>query len=305
MMRKKLSLLGPVVLSLSLALACGQASSPVPPQTPAVSVQAGPGSVTVEEGRVAAQGEAGSVTVQSGSVATRGEAGSATVQPGSVEARGEGGSVTVDEGAAAVRGDGGSVTVGGGSLSVQGEGGNITVGGGGVQVPGVDLSGVPGMGSVDVGAAVDVGTYLQGLERIDLPEITMAGVEVRQGGGRTIYFVSGDVLFDFDKADLRPDAKAALQQVARSLQDRHAGSRVLVEGYTDAKGSDAYNQELSLRRAQAVKKWMAGPGGLSAAEMEVKGRGEANPVAPNARPDGSDDPAGRQKNRRVEISVPD
>lgn len=76
-----------------------------------------------------------------------------------------------------------------------------------------------------------------------------------------------------------------------------------VDGHTDAKGDDAYNQALSERRAAAVKAWLAGNARIPADHMGTRGYGETRPVAPNARPDGADDPAGRQRNRRVEIAV--
>lgn len=114
--------------------------------------------------------------------------------------------------------------------------------------------------------------------------------------------LQADVLFDFDKSDIRPDAEPVLAKAAAFIRDRAAGM-VRVEGHTDAKGTDAYNQRLSDRRAQAVKTWLATRGGLSATAFTTKGVGAKQPVAPNTKPDGSDDPAGRQKNRRVEIVI--
>jgi outer membrane protein OmpA-like peptidoglycan-associated protein len=114
--------------------------------------------------------------------------------------------------------------------------------------------------------------------------------------------LSADVLFDFDKADIRPDASKVLSQAADVLKD-HATRRVVIEGHTDGKGSDEYNQRLSQRRAQAVKRWFQERAGLKSMTLETRGWGAKRPVAPNAKPDGSDDPEGRQKNRRVEIVI--
>jgi photosystem I P700 chlorophyll a apoprotein A2 len=114
--------------------------------------------------------------------------------------------------------------------------------------------------------------------------------------------LSADVLFDFDKADLRPEAAGELGKVAQVLT-AHPGAPVTIEGHTDAKGNDAYNQGLSERRAASVKAWLVANGGAAADAITTRGRGETEPVAPNAKPDGSDDPEGRQKNRRVEITV--
>ena len=76
-----------------------------------------------------------------------------------------------------------------------------------------------------------------------------------------------------------------------------------IEGHSDGKGTDAYNQPLSEKRAQAVRDWLVKNGGATAAKVTTKGWGKSKPIVPNARPDGSDDPEGRKKNRRVEITV--
>ena len=76
-----------------------------------------------------------------------------------------------------------------------------------------------------------------------------------------------------------------------------------IDGYTDSKGSDPYNQGLSDRRAESVRNWFVTKEGLRDVNFATKGYGAKNPVAPNTKPDGSDDPDGRQKNRRVEITV--
>ena len=112
--------------------------------------------------------------------------------------------------------------------------------------------------------------------------------------------LSSDVLFDFDKAELKPEADAELQKAADVIRQKGKGL-ILIIGYTDSKGSDAYNQRLSLARAQAVKNWFEAKG-LNQ-NYQVKGQGATNPVAPNTHPDGSDNPEGRAKNRRVEIIV--
>lgn len=110
--------------------------------------------------------------------------------------------------------------------------------------------------------------------------------------------VRNDVLFDFDKAALRPEAAEALGRVAEIIKQRQPRS-VSIVGYTDSIGSDAYNQSLSERRARSVEQWLeAHEQGLP--PMQASGRGEQDPVAPNTI-DGHDNPEGRQKNRRVEV----
>jgi outer membrane protein OmpA-like peptidoglycan-associated protein len=116
--------------------------------------------------------------------------------------------------------------------------------------------------------------------------------------------LAADVLFDFDKATIKPEAATALHSVADIIKDRgKGGGTIRIDGHTDSKWSDAYNQKLSERRADSVKQWLGQKEGLSSVKMMTEGFGAKKPVAPNAKPDGSDDPEGRQKNRRVEIVV--
>jgi outer membrane protein OmpA-like peptidoglycan-associated protein len=115
-------------------------------------------------------------------------------------------------------------------------------------------------------------------------------------------FLAADILFDFDKSTIRPDAAQALHQVATIIRAKSKGT-VRVEGYTDSKGVAAYNARLSEQRAGAVKEWLVSREMFSAGNLLTRGFGPANPVVPNTKPDGSDDPAGRQRNRRVEIVI--
>jgi len=114
--------------------------------------------------------------------------------------------------------------------------------------------------------------------------------------------LAADVLFDFDKADIRSEATDTLKRVADVIREQAKGG-VTIVGHTDAKGTDAYNQPLSQRRANAVRDWLVKEAGLGSVRFQTSGEGARKPVAPNAKPDGSDDPEGRQKNRRVEITV--
>jgi outer membrane protein OmpA-like peptidoglycan-associated protein len=109
-----------------------------------------------------------------------------------------------------------------------------------------------------------------------------------------------DVLFDFDKSDLKPVAEPALQ---RLLEVTHAQTgAIVVEGHTDSKGSQPYNLDLSQRRAESVKAWLVAHG-TAVSRINTKGWGASKPDAPNTKPDGSDDPDGRQKNRRVTVTI--
>jgi outer membrane protein OmpA-like peptidoglycan-associated protein len=109
-----------------------------------------------------------------------------------------------------------------------------------------------------------------------------------------------DVLFDFDKAEIRSDAALSLKEVARILREQAKGP-VRVEGHTDAKGAAAYNQKLSEQRANSVVQWLTGTEGLASVKFATKGFGATKPAAPNTNTDGSDNPDGRQKNRRVAL----
>jgi outer membrane protein OmpA-like peptidoglycan-associated protein len=111
-----------------------------------------------------------------------------------------------------------------------------------------------------------------------------------------------DILFDFDKSDIRADAQSALHEVALFVRERARG-QVTVQGFTDSLGGDAYNQRLSERRAGAVRTWLATREGLASMRFATIGFGSRNPVAPNRNGDGSDNPEGRQMNRRVTLIV--
>lgn len=127
-------------------------------------------------------------------------------------------------------------------------------------------------------------------------------LDLRETPEAVVVTLGADVLFDFDRADLKPEAEPTLEKVAAIASSYPTGG-VLVEGFTDGIGSDSYNLGLSERRAAAVKEWLVGRGGLGAARVATRGLGMAHPVAPNRNEDGSDNPEGRARNRRVEITV--
>ena len=110
------------------------------------------------------------------------------------------------------------------------------------------------------------------------------------------------MLFDFDKADIRRDARNALKQVGDIIRKKAKGT-VRIEGHTDSKGSDTYNQKLSERRANSVKDSLVKNEGLKNVRFATAGFGAKKPAVSNTKPDGSDDPESRQKNRRVEIVI--
>ena len=108
------------------------------------------------------------------------------------------------------------------------------------------------------------------------------------------------ILFDFDKSDLRKDAAAAVDALSAAFVEV-SPKRLEIRGHTDSKGSVEYNQDLSERRARTISLALEERGVDSLVEM--RGFGESQPVAANE-VNGNDNPAGRQRNRRVEIYVP-
>ena len=114
--------------------------------------------------------------------------------------------------------------------------------------------------------------------------------------------LAADILFGFDNSTIRPDAKAALDRVAEIIRSKSRGG-VRIEGFTDSKGAADYNLRLSNARAESVENWLVVQEGLHGAGFATRGFGATRFTAPNTKPDGSDDSAGRQKNRRVEIII--
>jgi OOP family OmpA-OmpF porin len=113
--------------------------------------------------------------------------------------------------------------------------------------------------------------------------------------------LGAETLFDFDKSNLKPAGQAKLDELVGDLRQVDISS-IAVKGYTDSIGTEAYNQRLSERRADTVRSYLVEKG-VNSSVVTAQGFGEADPVAPNALPNGKDNPAGRAQNRRVEITV--
>jgi outer membrane protein OmpA-like peptidoglycan-associated protein len=111
-----------------------------------------------------------------------------------------------------------------------------------------------------------------------------------------------DVLFEFNSARLTAEARDKVAHIATVLNDRGKNRRVSIEGHADSIGSEAYNLALSEHRAESVTQELSYDG-VREAHLATKGYGEKYPVAPNSNPDGSDNPSGRAKNRRVEVVI--
>lgn len=112
---------------------------------------------------------------------------------------------------------------------------------------------------------------------------------------RGLVVTLGDTLFEFGKSELKAGAQANLDRLADVLKKESKG-QIVIEGHTDSIGSNAYNQALSQRRAEAVREYLIGRG-VPAHQVSAIGKGEDFPVASNG------NSAGRQQNRRVEVVV--
>lgn len=135
----------------------------------------------------------------------------------------------------------------------------------------------------------------QNFEASATGELRIVGDEARYD-----IILPADVLFDFDKSQLRADAALMLEKLKAHFA-AHKASQVHVRGHTDSKGTPEYNYTLSQNRAAAVCRFLREHAGLTF--TNCIGRGEDEPLVPNENADGSDNPKNRQLNRRVTVSV--
>ena len=112
---------------------------------------------------------------------------------------------------------------------------------------------------------------------------------------------SFQVFFDFDKSNIRPDARPIIEEAANNAR-KGGASRINLTGHTDRAGSDAYNQRLSVRRAEAVKNYMVSKG-IPANRIYTEGKGKAQPVKDCKDTNRKALIACLQPNRRVEVEI--
>lgn len=136
-----------------------------------------------------------------------------------------------------------------------------------------------------------------------LEEVKKAGLEAREVDEGVIIYLPTVFLFEFDRAVVTTDAKKQLRDVGKLLISEVAENRrVTVEGHADAVGTRAYNRTLSDRRAEAVIQELIAAG-VKTDRISKRVFGEDKPLEPNRRPDGTDNPEGRAKNRRVALLI--
>lgn len=131
--------------------------------------------------------------------------------------------------------------------------------------------------------------------RSQVLEEELAALKAKDTERGLVMTLQEGVLFEYDRAELKPGAMRNLEPLLTFLRE-HPDRALLIEGYTDSTGSDAYNIELSQRRAEAVKSFLIS-NGISADRVLARGYGESYPVTTN------DTEAGRQQNRRVEVVI--
>lgn len=135
-------------------------------------------------------------------------------------------------------------------------------------------------------------------ETLEVEDLGDSGAQVVDDGDRTSYIAPASVLFDTGEWELKPAASASLEQILTEVEKASTNKKITIDGHTDDVGSDADNEALSERRAEAVAAWLTGKG-IDRSRISTKGFGESVPAAPN------DSEAGRAQNRRVVISVVD
>ncbi len=135
------------------------------------------------------------------------------------------------------------------------------------------------------------------LADVKFKEISLPDISVRGDDNYNVYSIEEKVLFDTDKAEIKPTAAEALKQITSSIGQRYGKSQVRIMGFADSRGDKSYNKELSEQRAEAVKNYLVANGSIDASRVSVEPMGETNPAASN------ETAAGRQENRRVEIAV--
>ena len=144
--------------------------------------------------------------------------------------------------------------------------------------------------ATDAWATVDWNTPV-----VKYDELKSGNISVRGNADYGIYSLGENVLFETERADIKKDAEANLNEIAGSIGKHYSSGKVKVYGFTDANGTNDANATLSRKRAESVKNWLISNGGISEDRISMYAEGESHPVASN------EDAAGRKQNRRVQI----
>ena len=147
-------------------------------------------------------------------------------------------------------------------------------------------------GVVGTAAGAIIGDYMT-KQKKELEKVP--GADVQQVGDELVVTFQSPILFDTDSSVLKSEARKLLDDVGRVLQN-YPETNVLVKGHTDDTGSETHNQQLSERRAEAVRNYIV-TRGVTGSRLQALGFGESMPVASNASNDG------RSQNRRVELQI--
>jgi outer membrane protein OmpA-like peptidoglycan-associated protein len=177
--------------------------------------------------------------------------------------------------------------------AIVGAGGGAVVGGIIGKATGNTAAGVILGAAVGGVAGAVIGDYMDRQAAEMERDLEGARIE-RIGEGIKITF-GGGLLFDIDRSDLRPETEAELTKLARIL-NKYDDTNIMVQGHTDATGTEEHNMDLSVRRASAVATFLAVQN-VSRDRLNAVGYGELHPIASN------ETQAGRQQNRRVEVAI--
>ncbi|WP_439880760.1 OmpA family protein [Pontibacter sp. MBLB2868] len=132
---------------------------------------------------------------------------------------------------------------------------------------------------------------------VEEPSLRAKEIEVRGTDDYRIYTVGEDIMFDLDKAQIRPSGEQKLQEIANTIKKQNPEGLIRVYGFTDSLASNQYNKKLAMDRAQAVENWLRNNSGIDTTRLKLVPVGEHMFEATN------ETASGRQQNRRVEIVV--
>jgi len=154
------------------------------------------------------------------------------------------------------------------------------------------------VGDLVVQKAYSDDLVIEKVEKLNSTEIKVPdNVEVKIEGTEVMMLVPDHLMFDFDQYQLKEESKTILQEIAQTIQSYDQEINIEISGHTDNVGDEQYNMDLSQKRAEEVKNFLAAQADFSNVTFTTKGYGMTKPIASN------DDETGQAKNRRVEIVI--